>query len=271
MVKVDRDLVKDISARVGLSEHFVYKEIQLLFLLGKIMRAASAKNVTLLLKGGTAINKGYLGESQRFSEDLDLDEISNTSELKRINVLKELMKSVEEFEVSRPYKMFNSIRFDCYYLDYSGRKDYVRAEFNIKYRKLNSVEPPTLLNINSRFTLSTVLNVPVYGFEDLFARKIKTLYDRCEGKDIYDVSYGLTKEFSSTTLLRALELVAIVEIGEWKKEEFFSTITKRLKSAAEDKKLHSTTNQYIPKHLRPKNWSMFCKNLATKLEQMFYK
>ncbi|AFK22074.1 nucleotidyl transferase AbiEii/AbiGii toxin family protein [Pyrococcus sp. ST04] len=46
----------------------------------------------------------------------------------------------------------------------------------------------------------------VYSLEDLLAKKIVALYNRMEGKDIYDAFHALNVEFKTDKFLKALEL-----------------------------------------------------------------
>ena len=46
----------------------------------------------------------------------------------------------------------------------------------------------------------------VYSFEDLLAKKLAALYNRAEGKDIYDSFHALNVEFDQKRLEDALKL-----------------------------------------------------------------
>ena len=68
---VDESICKLIAVREGLPLDFVAKEFYLMDLFAHIGKSGALNK--LIFKGGTALNKVYLGNSSRFSEDLDFD------------------------------------------------------------------------------------------------------------------------------------------------------------------------------------------------------
>ena len=161
------DELRDYAARDGLSLNFVVKEAFLF----ELMESIGAEK--FVLKGGTAINKGYLGGHQRFSEDLDydtdLDEADAEKHIRQIG-----------WEIKKEFFTKHSIGFSMAY-KFDSIRDVVRLDisFGIKNK------------IEKRRTASDFIPVskiaPMYDFGELNNQKESAFEERREWKDIYDL------------------------------------------------------------------------------------
>lgn len=65
------------AARTGIGMQYVLKEARVFDIWSKIcpimLSDAVLSEAEIICKGGTSLNKIYLGDIQRFSEDIDLD------------------------------------------------------------------------------------------------------------------------------------------------------------------------------------------------------
>lgn len=91
--------------------------------------------------GGTALNRIYL-KQKRFSEDLDFDFISKKNLSQKKVIINKMMKQIKEFEVQRPRRMREVVRYDCQYLNVFGERDKIGAEFNLEYKNLIAAKKP---------------------------------------------------------------------------------------------------------------------------------
>lgn len=143
----------------------------------------------LYMKGGTAINKLYLGETSRLSVDLDFNQIGQKEQ-----VLKERRK-VRERITELLKKQDNS-----YVIHYKPR--YEQTTIKVRYKTV--VGPPQRFKVEishvERFpilepvekqlgTLSGQLSIVTYQLEELTATKLRALFERLKGRDVYDLFF----------------------------------------------------------------------------------
>jgi predicted nucleotidyltransferase component of viral defense system len=163
----------------------------------------------LLLKGGTAINKLYLKSLSRFSVDLDFNQIGSREEvLRNVRQIRETLVQIAK-EQDQSYK----ITFD---------RRYEQTTIHVKYTSITGQQPiqPIKIEIShvERFPIlkteskelilydseeSTAIGT--YKIEELLATKLRALYDRMKGRDLYDLasSFRLIK---GKTVLRKMFL-----------------------------------------------------------------
>lgn len=251
-----------ISGEVGLPLNFVIKEFHAFDLLGQMAGIVINEKRKCVFKGGTALNKIYLKRWQRFSEDLDFNNYFGGSTGERISKLKELMKGVKGYGVSRPFRFRRTIRFECAYLTPRGQKDKVQVEFNLKNPK--SKYASVLRTAESNVCGATVAGVRTYSLDDLVAQKLNAMLDRIEGKDIYDVYHAI----SLTKNLRgSIKTILKNEGKEISPSAFIANVIKRLESF-DTKRIQKLTNPYILLENRPRNWEEILRALQTKLRKM---
>ncbi|MEA1865227.1 MAG: nucleotidyl transferase AbiEii/AbiGii toxin family protein, partial [Euryarchaeota archaeon] len=83
-------------------------------------------------------------------------------------------------------------------------KDRIRIEFYLTRTDFVNIQD-TLVKSPLIETHPTIFRV--YSLEDLMARKFIALYNRMEGKDIYDLFYCLDLDFNRENLLKALKIM----------------------------------------------------------------
>jgi predicted nucleotidyltransferase component of viral defense system len=93
--------------------------------------------------------------------------------------------------------------------------------------------------------------VRVYSFDTLIAKKLKTFYERAEGKDIYDLYYGLKQTNDKRQLIRALKTVLKAEQIAY--DDFVQGFEEQIRDADSIRRVHASTNPYVPRKLRI-NW-----------------
>ena len=159
--------------------------------------------------------------------------------------------------------MRNTLQFYCVFDTPLGTRDHVRVD--VAPKKILTANPLLLGSAASDFTQASVAGFSVYSIEDLTARKMYALLDRCEGKDVYDVANALPL---CGRLDAAVSKTLESEGKNLSVDEFVSKAIKRLNDA-DARKLRNLTNPLIPFARRPKDWKEFKDDLAFKLENAF--
>ncbi len=146
----------------------------------------------LAFRGGTALHKLYLEPSARYSEDIDL-----------VQIKKEPIKPVLE-------KIREAVKF-------LGTKRTVkpRANNNTIVYRFESEIPPIInmrlkieINCREHFNINGIIHVPfevkngwfsgkceiaTYTLEELLGTKLRALYQRKKGRDLFDLHLALNK------------------------------------------------------------------------------
>jgi len=261
---IDLDLLRLQAVKTGLGIKYLSKEERISILLSQLHEIFPDD---IVLKGGTALNRGYLYPIQkgRFSEDIDLDFCRHLPLKDKITNIKTLMKKINEFEVLTPRILHRTLRFDCQYVNQLDEKDRVQVEFYLS-EKTPALSPTNILLQSQYLPVSATL-FTVYSLEDLFGQKLIALYNRGEGKDIYDVFYTLDIEFDIDILKESL----IQLFNHYHIKQNYMDFIQELIKKIDDMQLNSkyignSTNHFIPYNLRP-DWRIFIKMLKEKISQ----
>lgn len=144
----------------------------------------------MCMKGDTAINKLYLKETSRLSADLDFNHIG-----KKESVLKE-RKDVRE-RITELLRMQDP---SCR-MEYKRR--YEQTTIKARYRAAVGTDQHLKIEVShvERFPLlgsvtlkleapNTSFQVSTYKLEELVATKLRALFERLKGRDIYDLYHA---------------------------------------------------------------------------------
>lgn len=260
----DSEIIKRIALKTGLGINYISKDAKISDLLEQLR--VLFKESPLILKGGTAINRGYFKAPKRFSEDLDFDFISPKPLDEKINQVKGIVAPLKDFQLGRPAIVHRTLRFDCHYENEFQRKDTIRLEFYFSHTKIVAVNPPKeeLLTSNLETTKASLFTI--YSLEDLLARKLMALLNRTEGRDIYDAFFLLDLDYNLIQLKKAIDLLLKAANQNMLVEEFIDAILKVLEQSLEHASyIGNSTNHFLIKTYRP-NWSEFISTLLQKIE-----
>lgn len=249
--------VRRAAARTGIGLQYVMKEARVFDIwqrLGTVIASRKVRRqVRIVCKGGTALNKIFFGGLQRFSEDLDFDAFfsadSGLDRSGKIGFLQDNVLSVidSDYTIDRPRVMRQVARFTCSFTNETGQRDSVFVEFNI--------DTPFVGRVIKAKAMSSILklpavSIPVYSFSSLVAKKLKTFYERETGKDIYDIYRGLEKCKPSDMRQIISMLKRVLEVERIPYEDFVSRVDAALSDADRLRRVHASTNPYIPVSLR---------------------
>lgn len=222
----------------GIGQKFICKEERLTRLMTQSYLIFKEE---IVLKGGTALNRGFLKDTGRFSEDIDVD-IITTDRKRTIEYLTGQMNRITGFDVRKPRLMNETLRFDCYYRNELEQNDRIQVEFYLGHDGL--IGETGLHELHSPFLEGHNVVFRTYTLESLIARKIVALARREEGKDLYDLFYALKKEYDEKKVKTTLqELCVFYEVNDIAQEisDRFERMTRNIKY------IGNSTNQYIAK------------------------
>ena len=257
----DPEILRYLSIKTGLGLKFLSKDEKISIALEQLRELFPE----VILKGGTALNRVYLIKSGvgRFSEDIDLDFVSDKDLNEKISAINERVGGIKYFDVEGPHIVHRTLRFDCFYMNEFGDRDRIRLEFYLTRTEFMKLED---VLVKSPFVETHPAIFKVYSLEDLMARKFIALYRRMEGKDIYDLFYCLEMDFDKNVMRKALDLM--LDFYRIDKKDFLDNLILRLKNAkANSYFIGNSTNHFIPRNLRP-NWKVFIDTLIIKMKDL---
>lgn len=244
---LDARKVRQLVARTGLGSKFISKDDRITDILEQVSRSTD-----VILKGGTAINRIYLGPNARFSEDIDLDLLGMGDIDGKIASFQALLKGMDGFEISGPRRMWSTIRYDAYYIGELGEKDRVMIDLRLHPGMVHSIREPEVREVSPFLVESGSAKVMSYGLEDLLMQKLYALNDRYEGKDVYDLFFGLELDYDHGLLLDSIIYGNTVQGGKPKGDGLFTDLSERRGTfLARWSSLMNSTNHFIPRRLRP--------------------
>jgi predicted nucleotidyltransferase component of viral defense system len=145
---------------------------------------------SLAFRGGTALHKLYLHPQPRYSEDIDLVQIRPEPIKETIKRLQKQLSFIDAKSVVDPRKNNNTIkfRFDSEFTPVLHLR--VKVEINCRehFTILDYQKFPFDLK-SSWFNGSC--SITTYKLEELLGTKLRALYQRRKGRDLYDMYKAL--------------------------------------------------------------------------------
>ncbi|MCX6307407.1 MAG: nucleotidyl transferase AbiEii/AbiGii toxin family protein [Bacteroidia bacterium] len=161
---------------------------------------------SLAFRGGTALHKLYLHPQPRYSEDIDLVQIRPEPIKETIQRLQEKLSFIDSKAVVNQKRNNNTLkfRFDSEFPPIQTLK--VKVEINCKehFTILGYQKFPFELK-SSWFTGSC--NITTYKMEELLGTKLRALYQRRKGRDLYDLYKALKQvpDFDKESMLKCYQ------------------------------------------------------------------
>ena len=160
---------------------------------------------TLLFRGGTALNKIFIQPASRYSEDIDLVQRKAEPIGKTIDLIKEILSPLlGKASVSRGEGRASVIyRFESEF----EPKIPMRLKIEINTREHYNflpIEHKEFIMSSGWFSGKAIL--PTYHLNELAATKLRALYQRKKGRDLYDMVL-----FLKQPQFNALDVIAIFQ------------------------------------------------------------
>ena len=200
MFELSETKIKKWSAEIGIAD-LSFSELD--------MRLVNALNAIysdkflarrLYLKGGTAINKLYLQKTARLSVDLDFNSIGRKEDViaERNKVRDKIMLLLREQGERYTMKKKDTYEQTTIKLGYTPAfgpsKQYMKIEIsNIERFPVlgKAIKEYNVPDSKDRIIINT------YTIEELIATKLRALYDRLKGRDIYDLYFLSSFDFDN--------------------------------------------------------------------------
>lgn len=143
----------------------------------------------LAFRGGTALHKLYLEPQPRYSEDIDLVQVNSEPIKETIDHLREILSWLGE-PVVKQKKHNNTLVFRVQPTDVGAGEIHLKVEINCKEHF--SVFPMERLPISVESDwFSGQCEVLTYELDELVGTKVRALYQRLKGRDLFDVYTAL--------------------------------------------------------------------------------
>lgn len=145
----------------------------------------------LLLKGGTAINLIAFDKLPRLSVDLDFDFAYNLSKEETDIQREKINKALSAYSEDMGYHITDRSSFvldskSLLYTTTTGSVDKIKLDIN--YHSRCHVYPAVYSNVSVPFDIDNkLIQVAHLNIIELFAGKIKALFERCKPRDIFDI------------------------------------------------------------------------------------
>jgi hypothetical protein len=153
------------------------------------------------IRGGTAIHKLYLSPQKRFSEDIDLVQIRPEGIGPTLFKLRETLAFLGEPKTKR--KANNNLlvySFEATEPPFSSHKLKIEINCREHFSTLGYTNIP--FAVNSPW-FSGECRITTYEFEELIGTKVRALYQRRKGRDLFDLYLALKN--------RPLDLIKTIE------------------------------------------------------------
>ena len=150
----------------------------------------------LAFRGGTALHKLYLSPQPRYSEDIDLVQVSPEPIKPTIDRLREVLSFLGEPNVKQK-RNNNTLIFRTVSAIPPIVPIRLKVEINCRdhYHVFDLIKIPFAVS-NQWFTGEC--NILTYQLDELIATKVKALYERRKGRDLYDLFRSLQDERLNT-------------------------------------------------------------------------
>lgn len=138
----------------------------------------------LVFRGGTALNKIYIDPPARYSEDIDLVQIK----VGPIGPIIDAIRGALSEWLGEPVRKITTRSAKLIYKYQNALDDIVKLKLEI-----NTTEHLNILDLrNIDFDVDTAwykgkTTIPTYYLEELMATKIRALYQRRKGRDLFDL------------------------------------------------------------------------------------
>lgn len=161
----------------------------------------------IAFRGGTALNKLILPKPLRYSEDIDLNRLDHSPAGSLIDAVKEALEN--RFEGKPKIKQTEqSVKIIYSYQAISGDTRKLKIEINVR----ETLPQAPLLKIPYKVEsdyFTGVTTVVAFDTEEMIGSKIRALYQRKKGRDLFDL-YELSKlNFDWDNIVKSFKLLNI--------------------------------------------------------------
>lgn len=145
----------------------------------------------LAFRGGTALHKLYLSPAARYSEDIDLVQMTGEPFGQIIDKLREVLSFLGDKPI-RKQKQHNNTLVYCFDSE-GGIPLRLKVEVNCREHHTIYGIQEVKYGMQSDWFTSEVL-IPTYELSELLGTKMRALYQRRKGRDLFDIWFAITQK-----------------------------------------------------------------------------
>ena len=180
----------------------------------------------LVFRGGTALHKIYLQPQARYSEDIDLVQIHREPIRETLDVLRKRLSFLGT-PVVKQKRNNNTLvfRFE------SESEIPMRLKVEINCREHFSIfgHKKIPLKVNSEW-YSGESDIITFSIDELLGTKLRALYQRKKGRDLFDMWYALSQtQADSTKIIEAFTIYLAKEGNRITKKQFLRNMDLKMK------------------------------------------
>lgn len=193
----------------------------------------------LAFRGGTALHKLFLTPPARYSEDIDLVQITAAPIGEVLDHLRQSLSFIdaEKIRVNRGDAM---TALNYRYLADGAPPQRMKLKIEINCREHISVYNVKEVNISVANTwFSGNAFVKTYEPEELLGTKLRALYQRSKGRDLFDLWYALIQlRLDSGKIIHAYNEYLKAAGTKIKKEDFIANVDEKMQDGNFRKDIH---------------------------------
>jgi predicted nucleotidyltransferase component of viral defense system len=226
--------IADLASYFRIDRFTIFREyLQLVFLSHVYTQAQAGK---VYFKGGTAIH--LLFDSPRFSEDLDFSTVLSAADVNQLirKTEAEMRREILGIKILLWHRGKQGIRFKLIYKS-ADFKYPTAIRIDVSFEKpLRPVSSPLV----TKFPIGLFPVVSHLAVEEIMAEKIRALLLRAKGRDVFDLWFLLSKNYTINQ-----DLIA-KKIG---RKTFMPELRRKIANFS-DKTLKLDLNQFLPAPMR---------------------
>ncbi|MHB1147771.1 MAG: nucleotidyl transferase AbiEii/AbiGii toxin family protein [Lutibacter sp.] len=182
----------------------------------------------LAFRGGTALHKLFLAPAARYSEDIDLVQVKPEPFGAIIDRIREQLAFLGKPRIKQ--KEHNNT---IVYSIQSEEDVPIKLKIEVNTREHFSVYglQDIPVKLDSEWDNGVAL-VPTYGLDELLATKLRALYQRKKGRDLFDLWYATKNaEVNTVKVIEAFKYYMKEEGNEVTQKEFIENMDKKIEDA----------------------------------------
>lgn len=180
----------------------------------------------LAFRGGTALHKIHLAPAARYSEDIDLVQIESEPFGPVIDKLREVLSFLGDNPVRKQKQHNNTL----IYKFISEDNIPLRLKIEVNCREHHTIYgiKEVLFKMESGWYKGEV-SIPTYELTELLGTKMRAMYQRSKGRDLFDMWYAITqKNIEVKEIVDAWKFYMKHENNVVTKQEFVDNMQKKI-------------------------------------------
>ena len=181
---------------------------------------------SLAFRGGTAIHKLYLSPQPRYSEDIDLVQLRSEGIKETVSRLQQALDFLGEAAVVQTgINTTLRYRFDSEFPP--SQKLRLKIETNCREHHTVLGHQTLPFNVESQW-FTGQCNITTFQLEELLATKLRALYQRSKGRDLYDIFKALTQrpDLDKSAILKSFHSYMMKAPGQ---KEYLKVVSMKIK------------------------------------------